>query len=297
LYISSGIAGYLLSMYWHPTNIAYGSSGSVDGLAGFLVPLIAFHKESLSKRRTAILLVLAGSAIVLSLTAGWHSKEVDNAAHVGGLCFGLILGACFAWVAQSGVLRRSAAEWRILFFATLALVGLLVILIKVRADVVELGRGERASDNNNFADSVPHLQRFVASNPADLIGHSDLGYAYGKLNRNEEAGREYRRMLEIDPNNPVAQYNLAWIYTLTDPDRAIPLYRASLPRLPKNSDRFYDFAIALHKAGNLEEAESVALKALSLDPHSELKQGLFIQISVERAKQRIASERAQQRKE
>jgi tetratricopeptide (TPR) repeat protein len=251
----------------------------------------------LSKRRAAILLFLSGLAIVLSLTGGWHSKEVDNAAHVGGLCFGLILGASFAWVARSNVLRRSATEWRTLMFATFTLVGLLVVLIIVRSDVVELGRGERASDNNDYAGAIPHLQRFVIKNPGDLIGHGDLGYAYGKLNRNEEAAREYRRMLEIDRDNPVAQYNLAWIYTLNDPDRAIPLYRASLPRLPKNSDRFYDFAIALHKAGNLEEAESVALKALSLDPHSELKQGLFIQISVERAKQRIASERAQQRKE
>jgi tetratricopeptide (TPR) repeat protein len=155
----------------------------------------------------------------------------------------------------------------VLAFITAVLAVLFATSIQVRSDVVELYRGERALDHHD-PSAIVHIQEFVSRNPGNAVGHGDLGTAYEQLSRYQDAGIEYRRALEIEPDNSAGKYDLARMYTLNRPQDAIPLYRESLPHLPQSSDKYFNFATALRMTGNLQEAELMASKAVTLDPKS-----------------------------
>jgi predicted Zn-dependent protease len=209
---------------------------------------------------------------------------IDNATHIAGFLIGVAVGVSTRWVLSASPLKRHFRWWSCIGSVTATIALTFGVIVHMRADLIELHEGQIALDGNNPAAAVRHLQKVVLANPRDAIGHSELGYAYTHLNRLEEAANEYRSVLEVDPKNVSAQYDLTRVYTINHPDQAIPLYRASLPRLPQKSDYLYNFATALKKAGNLDEAESVASQALALDPDSGFKKQLYIEIEAEKRK-------------
>jgi tetratricopeptide (TPR) repeat protein len=89
------------------------------------------------------------------------------------------------------------------------------------------------------------------------------------MGRNEEAAAEYQRVLEIDPDNSYIQYRLGNIYFISQHiDKAIPLWRKSVPQLPPDGDKYFDLAFALMATGQFKEAEQYARTAVALDAKS-----------------------------
>lgn len=101
LYFLSGIGGNLLSLYIKVMNydmsVSVGASGAVFGLDGVLLAMVLFSgrkMENVTPARVAAM-------ILLSLYNGFSGKNIDNAAHVGGLVVGF-LGGCVVCVLQRG---------------------------------------------------------------------------------------------------------------------------------------------------------------------------------------------------
>lgn len=89
LYIFSGLFGGLASIYWYAHTASVGASGAIFGLYGAILGLLltdAFHRDS---KKGMLLLIGAyvGVNLLWGLTGG-----IDNAAHIGGLVSGAILG-------------------------------------------------------------------------------------------------------------------------------------------------------------------------------------------------------------
>lgn len=91
IYMGSGIAGNILSL-WYYSQVAgedvvsAGASGAVFGIIGGLfIYLVVNHSrdEDVTPRRLF-------NMIFLTLYYGLSSVGIDNAAHIGGLCFGII---------------------------------------------------------------------------------------------------------------------------------------------------------------------------------------------------------------
>ncbi|MCW3125136.1 MAG: hypothetical protein JWO03_794 [Bacteroidetes bacterium] len=90
LYILSGLCASLASIWWHVDTVSVGASGAIFGVYGAILGLAlinAFPKESKNTLLTMIG-VYVGINLVWGLTGG-----IDNAAHVGGLLSGAVLGA------------------------------------------------------------------------------------------------------------------------------------------------------------------------------------------------------------
>jgi rhomboid protease GluP len=93
VYLLSGVGGSLLSLWWHAQGVlSVGASGAIFGLYGLLLATLALHPTSFdrSARRTVLLFIfylMAGS-----LASGLEAHTTDNAAHIGGLLTGLVLG-------------------------------------------------------------------------------------------------------------------------------------------------------------------------------------------------------------
>jgi len=88
-FILSGVGASLVSLIWHDLIVSAGASGAIFGLYGVFIALLTTNiidKENKGGILTSIL-IFVGYNLLLGLRGG-----VDNAAHVGGLISGLILG-------------------------------------------------------------------------------------------------------------------------------------------------------------------------------------------------------------
>jgi rhomboid protease GluP len=99
VYLLCGVGASLLSVAWHPGAPSVGASGAIFGLAGALIA--AFKLGEFSVPRSALSGTLRSLAmfVVYNLIFGQVIGGTDNAAHIGGLVTGLILGALIALLA------------------------------------------------------------------------------------------------------------------------------------------------------------------------------------------------------
>ncbi|MBR5248868.1 MAG: rhomboid family intramembrane serine protease [Lachnospiraceae bacterium] len=93
IYLLSGVGGNLSSLLFKMISddwsVSIGASGAVFGLDGVLLALVLFAGREIPTV-TPVRVVLM---IVLSLYNGFAGMNIDNAAHVGGLITGFVLGA------------------------------------------------------------------------------------------------------------------------------------------------------------------------------------------------------------
>jgi len=89
LYILSGLCSGLASIWWYPNTISFGASGAIFGLYGAILGLLltnAFPEEG--KKGILIMIgIYVGINLLWGLTGG-----IDNAAHIGGLLSGALIG-------------------------------------------------------------------------------------------------------------------------------------------------------------------------------------------------------------
>lgn len=94
LYIVSGVGGNIISVLYDRARgvntYSVGASGAVFGVMGALIVLIIKGRKKL--RTGSSMLVRAGFAVFYAVYAGFRTPYTDNAAHLGGLAFGIALG-------------------------------------------------------------------------------------------------------------------------------------------------------------------------------------------------------------
>ena len=90
IYLVCAAAGSAAS-YATSTSFAVGASGAVFGLFGVLIVADRIHKPALT-RNARNLTMQIGMLIGINLVIGFSLPGIDNAAHVGGLLAGAVLG-------------------------------------------------------------------------------------------------------------------------------------------------------------------------------------------------------------
>jgi rhomboid protease GluP len=89
-YLLSGITASLVSLWWHDDTVSAGASGAIFGLYGvFLAILSTNHVE---KSMRSAMLTSIGVFVVYNLVYGGFKGGTDNAAHIGGLLGGVLIG-------------------------------------------------------------------------------------------------------------------------------------------------------------------------------------------------------------
>ena len=117
IYLLCGVGASLASITWNAHSLSVGASGAIFGLAGALIAAFKFGeftvpREALSGTMRS-LIVFVG----FNLIFGAASRVTDNAAHVGGLITGLILGTLIALFAP----RQEHASRRFVIFIAMFL--------------------------------------------------------------------------------------------------------------------------------------------------------------------------------
>ncbi|HSO86190.1 MAG TPA: rhomboid family intramembrane serine protease [Draconibacterium sp.] len=91
-YLIAGISGSVASIYWNDLTISAGASGAIFGMYGVFVALLTTRLIEKSARKS--LLISIGVFVFYNLANGLKGG-IDNAAHIGGLLSGLIIGYSF----------------------------------------------------------------------------------------------------------------------------------------------------------------------------------------------------------
>ena len=93
LFLIAGITGSLASSYWNLFAVSMGASGALFGLFGFdLIITIRKYRRDYSE---IFLLILSGGIYVALMLLIGELLPFDNAAHLGGLCAGILMGALY----------------------------------------------------------------------------------------------------------------------------------------------------------------------------------------------------------
>jgi len=91
-YLLTGIAASICSLWWHDLTISAGASGAIFGLYGVFLAMLTTNL--IDKKSRMSLLYSIGIFVIYNLVNGMKGG-IDNAAHIGGLVSGLIIGYGF----------------------------------------------------------------------------------------------------------------------------------------------------------------------------------------------------------
>ena len=123
VYLLTGVAGNVLTLLLKPNIVGAGASGAIFGLAGLLIAVLQFGRLSVPKERLAPLKKEVMRLALYNLLIGAVVPGINNIAHLGGLIYGLLLGAVFAWSSRVEREGRVKVQGIGLVAATLLLAG------------------------------------------------------------------------------------------------------------------------------------------------------------------------------
>jgi rhomboid protease GluP len=155
-YIFTGIVASIVSLWWHDLTISAGASGAIFGLYGVYLAMLTTNliDKSVRKQLLSSILVFVGYNLLYGMKGG-----IDNAAHIGGLLSGLVIG--YAWFPS---MRK--AEAGNLKLVSIGGIGLLVLCLSwyaVHSIPNDIGtydaKIEIFSRNEDSALAVLHLPK------------------------------------------------------------------------------------------------------------------------------------------
>jgi rhomboid protease GluP len=106
-YLIAGLGGSIASAYMKAATVSVGASGAIFGLFGILIVLLLLRDERVAPIRSFIILNV-GLFMGVNLFIGAFSHGIDNAAHVGGLAVGVILGVVLYVSERSRLASRAS---------------------------------------------------------------------------------------------------------------------------------------------------------------------------------------------
>jgi rhomboid protease GluP len=123
VYLLSGITASVASLWWHDLTISAGASGAIFGMYGVFLALLTTNLIEKTARKALLSSIglFVGYNLIYGLKGG-----IDNAAHIGGLIGGLIMG----YALIPGLKKHDETKLK---FGT---IGLMTILILVSSFVV-----------------------------------------------------------------------------------------------------------------------------------------------------------------
>jgi len=98
-YVVSGIGGSVASWWWHHLHggNSVGASGAIFGLYGLLLAFLLTRTYFRSRQERASIIGLLLYFALGSLVGGLEGPTTDNAAHLGGLLTGFVVGLLAGW--------------------------------------------------------------------------------------------------------------------------------------------------------------------------------------------------------
>lgn len=269
LYVLSGLGGSIASVAWNPAIVSAGASGAIFGVAGGTIALFGGKLDISNpyvKERLNSILAFVG----YNLFFGFTQSGIDNAAHMGGLVTGFLVGVL---IPHSSPDSKPASPTQ----KGLAVAGVTFFLIlgagfaKSRVTSHPVGRvvaADKLLETNQLDKAITEYRKSLELDPDLVEARHNLGVAYLRKELYDEAISAFEKVLEIKPDDVLAQMNLGLAYTANGLyDKSIPLVQKVTENNPQDSDAHYYLAGAYRENGDYDEAIASYEKALELMPN------------------------------
>jgi len=168
IYLLSGLSGSVFSTIFHFTQVGVGASGAIFGLAGAIFASGIKHRDTPLNRLGTSLLPF----IVINLLIGFLGPTIDNAAHIGGLLVGMLLG----WLLSPGTswfrwkrIAEEVATWALIGFVAISMLSFFVPAFGQPSveRVVSFHNGVQRIFQRIERGSIPSSQELDALSPPD----------------------------------------------------------------------------------------------------------------------------------
>jgi len=275
VYLICGLSASLGSILWNPGVQSVGASGAIFGIAGALIASFYLGEFSLPRSAISGMLRSVVAFVGYNLVFGAMIAHVDNAAHIGGLVMGLILGALIARFApqHDAILQR---------------IGVLVfgaVLVACGAPLAR-SRAYRAYGHNSSAPltaanldaAIKELQKAAKERPDFVPVHLGLAQAYLDKQDYESAAVELKRVVALDPRNEDAYYDLGRVYLQANqPAKAEDAFTQLLKINPNSANGHAGMGRIFAYERRYEEALAEYKRVADIDS---LYQGVYFKIGV-----------------
>lgn len=133
-----------------------------------------------------------------------------------------------------------------------------------------LQRGLQAHVDGDLDGAVAAYEEVLEADPENKLALYNLGLVEQSRGNNEEAETYYRQTIEVDDRYTPALFNLAILRTAAgDHEEAVQLYEQVVEIDTKNAGAYLNMGFALREIGRQDDAQDAFNKAIELDPSME----------------------------
>ncbi|VVH65315.1 hypothetical protein BSPLISOX_2021, partial [uncultured Gammaproteobacteria bacterium] len=127
--------------------------------------------------------------------------------------------------------------------------------------------GNRDYQKNKFKEAIKAYEKVIEIEPNNNWAHYNMGLAYYGLGKFKEAIKAYEKVIEIEPNNNWAHHNIGFAYAqLNEFEKAIKAYKKAIEIKPDFDKAYYSMGLAYSKLSKFEKAIKALKKAIDLNP-------------------------------
>jgi len=267
LYLMCGVGGSLGSICWRGNGISVGASGAIFGIAGALIPAMMLHSNPQLRAVLKGHLTSIALFVFYNLAFGAAIRGTDNAAHVGGLLTGLVLGAAF----PTGPGRDEARGRLRVAVATLLMVvvfaGAGAFASKRNEVYVEIEKADEAHAHGDANAALAHAQRAEALKPDDAQAQFILGTLLLDGHRYSEAVAALTSTTRLQPKFGPAYVDLCVA------QRELKMLEAALANCelgarlaPGDAESWFNLGRIRYELHDMAGARDALAKAVSLNP-------------------------------
>jgi tetratricopeptide (TPR) repeat protein len=133
--------------------------------------------------------------------------------------------------------------------------------------VAYYNRGLAYARSNQYEEAIKDFKKALELNPKYAGAYNNRGNVYHELKQYKKAIEDYKEALELNPNLTVTYYNRGIAYCkLNKTEEAIEDYNAAIKLNSKYAKAYYNRGIAYYDLDNYEKAIKDFKKALELNP-------------------------------
>ena len=125
-------------------------------------------------------------------------------------------------------------------------------------------------ETDDYKDlSILDLQSILKENPKDVLNIVSLANAYFEPDRIEDAKEQYKKALEIEPDEEDALYNLGICLVIDKKyPEAAKYFERFLKIYPEDNDGLHKLGVVFMRMEKFEEALVLLQKSVTLNPDS-----------------------------
>ncbi len=228
LYLLSGLGGAAVSVAWHPEVASAGASGAVFGVYGALLAFAKLGGAEVPGKSFQRIRKSGAFFVLYNVAYGFLNTGIDNAAHLGGLATGFLVGWLFIRplsqdadeldeVATPAIDRTRRGVMASIAVLVVCAVGL---VLGTRAGTASgweaFEAGGKAFETEDWPTAIERFTEAIEELPGEPGSYYNRGIAYQALGEFDAAKADYLVYRDAVPDDVQVAERLAELQAVED---------------------------------------------------------------------------------